>query len=104
MTPEFVVNVEQISTLDKRPRCVKSDSSRFVSSLSLRSRYAGEVNGMLIEMEGKTEGERGCLMETLIRAVRKACRDKDNIAHRAALWRATAMLIKTPGMYKEKEK
>ncbi|KAJ4431264.1 hypothetical protein ANN_19861 [Periplaneta americana] len=85
-----------ISTLDKRPRCVKSDSSRFVSSLSLRSRYAGEVNGMLIEMEGKSEGEKGNLMDTLIHAVRKACRDKDNIAHRAALWRATAMLINTP--------
>ena len=78
---------------------MKSDSSRFVSSLSLRSRYAGEVNGMLIEMEGKTEGERGCLMETLIHAVRKACRDKDNNAHRASLWRATAMLIKTPGIH-----
>ncbi|PSN41691.1 hypothetical protein C0J52_07710 [Blattella germanica] len=89
-----------ISTLDKRPRCVKSDSSRFVSSLSLRSRYAGEVNGMLIELEGKTDGEKGNLMGTLIMAVRKACRDKDNSAHRAALWRATAMLIKTPGVYR----
>lgn len=87
----------QINTLDKRPRCVKSDSSRFVSSLSLRSRYAGEVNGMLIELEGKSEGEKGSLIGTLIQAVRKACRNKDNKAHRAALWRATAMLINTPG-------
>lgn len=31
------------TALDKRPRCVKSDSSRFVSVLSVRSRYAGEV-------------------------------------------------------------
>lgn len=76
---------------------MKSDSSRFVSSLSLRSRYAGEVNGMLIELEGKSEGEKGNLIETLIQTVRRACHNKDNKAHRAALWRATAMLINTPG-------
>ncbi|XP_023707312.1 phosphatidylinositol 4-kinase alpha isoform X2 [Cryptotermes secundus] len=89
-----------INTLDKRPRCVKSDSSRFVSSLSLRSWYAGEVNGMLIELERKSEGEKGSLIGTLIQAVRKACHNEDNKAHRAALWRATAMLINTPGVYR----
>jgi hypothetical protein len=53
---------------------------------------------MLIELEGKSQGEKGNLIETLIQAVMKACRNKDNIAHRGALWRATAMLINTPGI------
>lgn len=67
-------------------------------SLSLRSRYAGEVNGMLIELEVNNQGEKGSLIETLIQDVMKACRSKDNVAHRAALWRATAMLVNTPGI------
>jgi hypothetical protein len=53
---------------------------------------------MLIELEGKSQGEKGSLINTLIQAVMKACHNKDNVAHRAALWRATAMLIKTPGI------
>jgi hypothetical protein len=77
---------------------VKSDTSHFVSSLSLRSQYTGEVNGMLFVLERKGEVEKGNLINMLIQAVRKACCNKDNIAHREALWRATAMLINTPGM------
>ena len=30
--------------LEKRPNCVKQDSSQLVSGLTLRSRYQGEVN------------------------------------------------------------
>jgi len=30
--------------LEKRPNCVKQDSSQMVSGLTLRSRYLGEVN------------------------------------------------------------
>ena len=30
--------------LEKRPNCVKQDSSQLVSGLTLRSRYLGEVN------------------------------------------------------------
>jgi hypothetical protein len=52
---------------------------------------------MLIELGRKSEGEKDSLIDTLIQAVRKACHNKDNEAHRAALWRATAMLINTPG-------
>ncbi|KAK7873127.1 hypothetical protein R5R35_006354 [Gryllus longicercus] len=89
------------SMLDKRPNCVKSDSSRFVSSLTLRSRYAGEVSGMLIELEGKGEVERNLLITRLIQAVWHACKQQDNTAHRGALWRATAMLISTPGAYRQ---
>ena len=87
----------QISTLDKQPHSLKSDS--FVASLCLRIRYVGEITGMLIQLEGKSEEEKDVLIDKLIQGVRKACRDKDNEAHRNALWRATAMLVNTPGIH-----
>ncbi|KAL0266294.1 UNVERIFIED_CONTAM: hypothetical protein PYX00_008881 [Menopon gallinae] len=80
------------STLDKRPRCVTSDSSRFVKSLSLRSRYMGEIIGLL------NQGNRNELSRELINKVWEACRMKDDSKHGAALWRVTAFLIMTPGM------
>lgn len=59
----------------------------------------GEISGMLIQLEGKSEEEKDVLIEKLIQAVRKACHDKDKEAHRNALWRATAMLVNTPGIH-----
>lgn len=59
----------------------------------------GEISGMLIQLEGKSEEEKNVLIETLIQAVRKACNDKNNEAHRNTLWRATAMLVNTPGIH-----
>nr|CAD7405817.1 unnamed protein product [Timema poppensis] len=84
------------SMLNKRPRCVKSDSSRFVSSLSLRSRYAGEIGGLLVDVTG--DDGRLKLIQHLIHSVWQACKQRSNAAHRGALWRATAMLISTPGI------
>nr|CAD7396811.1 unnamed protein product [Timema cristinae] len=84
------------SMLNKRPRCVKSDSSRFVSSLSLRSRYAGEIWGLLVDVTG--DDGRLKLIQHLIHSVWQACKQRSNAAHRGALWRATAMLISTPGI------
>ncbi|KAL4223436.1 Phosphatidylinositol 4-kinase alpha [Mactra antiquata] len=34
------------STLDRRPKCVTTDSSSFMANLSLRSRFMGEISGM----------------------------------------------------------
>ncbi|XP_052243319.1 phosphatidylinositol 4-kinase alpha-like isoform X4 [Dreissena polymorpha] len=34
------------STLERRPKCVTSDSSSFMANLSLRSRFMGEISGM----------------------------------------------------------
>lgn len=40
------------------------------------------------------------VVERLIEAVRRACQDRDDITHRGALWRATALLISMPGKFK----
>lgn len=40
------------------------------------------------------------VVERLIEAVRRACQDRDDIIHRGALWRATALLISMPGKFK----
>ncbi|XP_052799861.1 phosphatidylinositol 4-kinase alpha-like isoform X2 [Mya arenaria] len=34
------------STLERRPKCVTTDSSSFMANLSLRSRFMGEISGM----------------------------------------------------------
>lgn len=76
------------STLEKRPRCVKSDSSRFVSSVSLRSRFSGQVAGML-----QTGIPREKIIEKIIKDVKDSCKEESNAQHHNALWRATALLI-----------
>uniref|UniRef100_A0A8D8UEF4 1-phosphatidylinositol 4-kinase n=1 Tax=Cacopsylla melanoneura TaxID=428564 RepID=A0A8D8UEF4_9HEMI len=79
------------STLERRPHCVKSDASRFVSTLSVRSRFSGQVAGMLAG-----EGE-SAVLERVLEAVWSACRGQDNTAHYQALWTATALLISMKG-------
>lgn len=86
------------STLDKRPKCVKSDSSRFVSSLSLRSGYSGQIMGMLAASDGTPSDQ---LIDSLINDVWTACKQESNMAHEKALWKATAMLISLPGAHRK---
>lgn len=83
-----------VSTLDKRPRCVTSDSSRFVASLSMRSRYMGEVVGLL------NQGDRTKLTHELVDKVWEACDQKNDNMHGPALWRVTALLISNQGKNK----
>ncbi|GJQ75443.1 hypothetical protein Trydic_g23610 [Trypoxylus dichotomus] len=90
-------NIKNISLssgmLDKRPKCVKTDSSRFATVLNLRSRYSGELTGLLA---GYSEQDNTMLTDKLIGNVWQACKDRSDVAHRDALWRATAMLIHSP--------
>ncbi|XP_017786237.1 PREDICTED: phosphatidylinositol 4-kinase alpha isoform X2 [Nicrophorus vespilloides] len=79
--------------LDKRPKCVKNDTSKFITLLTLRSKYSGELTGLLAFCG---EEKREELTEQLLENVWSACKSRSDAAHREALWRATAMLISTP--------
>lgn len=79
----------------KKPTCVGSDTSRFVSVLCLRSKYAGEISGLLSVLED--EDKRG-LADRLVKDVWEACRKGGDDLHRGALWRATAYLILCSGV------
>ncbi|KAJ3651067.1 hypothetical protein Zmor_017128 [Zophobas morio] len=81
-----------ISTLEKRPKCVKSDSSKLMSTSAMRSKYIGEVIGMsaVYGSEGKA-----ALVDFILKKVWSACRERSDSEHRDALWQATALLIST---------
>lgn len=78
--------------LEKRVKCVKSDSSKMLTLMSKRSMYIGEVIGMLnaFGVAGKEKG-----MNMIIKSVWTAANERNDKAHRDALWHATALLIST---------
>lgn len=80
---------------NKRPRCVNSDTPRFVSVLCLRTRYAGEITGRLSTLD---EEDKKGLADCLIKDVWDACKERSDDKHRGALWRATAYLILCSGI------
>lgn len=82
------------STL-KRPHCINSDTSRFVSVLCLRSKYAGEISGLLSVLD---DDEKKGLADRLVKEVWAACKEKSDGKHRGTLWRATAYLILCSGV------
>lgn len=86
----------KMNTLEKRPRCVKSDSSMFVSSLRLRCKFSGLVSGMICEDRQQLE----VVIDGVIDAVSKAGKNECLAEHHDALWTATAMLISYSGMKK----
>lgn len=83
-----------ILPVNKRPNCVSSDTPKFVSVLCLRSKYAGEITGLLSVLN---EEDKKGLPDRLVKEVWDACRDRSDAKHRGALWRATAYLILCPG-------
>jgi len=80
-------------TLDKRPRCVKTDSSLYITTLGLRSHFAGIVAGMISAYENSPEQ----LVDNVIAKVWSACNNDINNMHHNALWTATALLISISG-------
>lgn len=90
-----VLHSNALPSINKLPSCVNSDTPRFVSVLCLRSKYAGEISGLLSVL---SENEKSGLTERLITAVWSACINKSDCEHRGALWRATAYLILCPGV------
>ena len=94
-------------TLDKLPSCVKCDSPRFISVLSNRNRYAGQVAGMMnclmpsspsfsSAVSAKQVEER--LSRQLMDEMERAVLKKDATAHRRSLWCVAALLIRTEGV------
>ncbi|XP_067636083.1 phosphatidylinositol 4-kinase alpha isoform X2 [Eurosta solidaginis] len=79
-----------LPSISKRPRCVNSNTPRFVSVLCLRSKYAGEISGLLSVL---SEEDKAGLADRLVKDVWDACAEKSDARHRGALWRATAYLI-----------
>ncbi|XP_063368926.1 phosphatidylinositol 4-kinase alpha isoform X2 [Cydia amplana] len=80
------------AALDKRPSCVTQDSAALLAVVSQRSRYAGEVAGA-VAAEGGGEAALWRVGARLHTALKDACSSESETAHRAALWRATALLV-----------
>ncbi|KAL0867906.1 hypothetical protein ABMA27_008587 [Loxostege sticticalis] len=80
------------AALDKRPPCVTQDSAALLAVVSQRSRYAGEVAGAVFA-EGGGEAALWRVGARLHTALKEACSSGSETAHRAALWRATALLV-----------
>lgn len=80
------------AALDKRPLCVTQDSAALLAVVSQRSRYAGEIAGA-VTAEGGGEAALWRVGARLHTALRDACASGSETAHRAALWRATALLV-----------
>ncbi|XP_045467840.1 phosphatidylinositol 4-kinase alpha [Harmonia axyridis] len=78
-----------ISTLEKRPKCVKSDSSKLMLTSSLRAKYTGEIQGMMTVYCSHPND----LDDTILKKVWKSCKEKQDHLHNEALWQATALLI-----------
>ncbi|XP_047033201.1 phosphatidylinositol 4-kinase alpha isoform X2 [Helicoverpa zea] len=80
------------AALDKRPPCVTQDSAALLAVVSQRSRYAGEIAGA-VSAEGGGEAALWRVGARLHSALRDACTSGSETSHRAALWRATALLV-----------
>ncbi|KAG6449776.1 hypothetical protein O3G_MSEX006205 [Manduca sexta] len=80
------------AALDKRPPCVTHDSAALLAVVSQRSRYAGEIAGAVMA-EGGGEAAVWRVGARLHASLREACTGGSETAHRAALWRATALLV-----------
>lgn len=67
-------------------------TARFVSVLCLRSKYTGEISGLLTILDD--EGKRG-LPDRLSNDIWQATKENNVTKYKGALWRATAYLIPT---------
>lgn len=90
--------------MDKRPRGPKGASSWLFSMMAMRLWHAGEVAGMVALARSEfpahqmsIEKSRMTVVNQLIDDVWHACRENNDLQHRGALWRATALLISMPG-------
>nr|XP_058953334.1 phosphatidylinositol 4-kinase alpha-like [Pocillopora verrucosa] len=81
--------------LEKRPKCVKQDTSQVVSGLTLRSRYLGEISGireLLTSQTSKNKDVNETLSAMLNKQLEEAKSGKED-AFVAAMFRASAFLV-----------
>ncbi|KAL5017409.1 hypothetical protein ScPMuIL_006998 [Solemya velum] len=76
-----------VSTLERRPNCVKTDSSNFMANLSLRSHYSGQVSGM------RSVCADCDLTKLLCQKLEATCLESDSEACKQAMFRVCALLI-----------
>ncbi|XP_059147060.1 phosphatidylinositol 4-kinase alpha-like [Physella acuta] len=81
------------ASLDRRPSCVHSESSSFMANLSIRSRYLGEVNGMLDMCE-----DWATIEEKMCEKLHNAYLNGDVAVAKVSMLRITALQIKRPGI------
>ncbi|XP_074644001.1 phosphatidylinositol 4-kinase alpha-like [Tubulanus polymorphus] len=84
-------------TLDKRPNCVKNDSSNFMANLNMRSRFMGQVIGMRDVFQDDEDG----LVKRLIHDIELACTNKDPAKFRQSIFRVCALLILLKGTHRQ---
>lgn len=87
--------------MPEKPGSVRGELSHMMSSLSLRSRSAGEVAGLVAGLQ--QHGELGAyerLAEVLVIAIWDACKRCSDAEHATCLWRSTALLICAPGLHR----
>lgn len=83
------------SSTKSNKKLQNSETSRFVSVLCLRSKYAGEISGLLSVLSSE---EKKGLADKLVSDIWEACVQKDNEKHRGAVWRAAGYLILCSGI------
>lgn len=79
-------------SVSQKTTITSKGTSKFVSVLCARSKYTGEIAGLLSIME---EHDKLNLADKLTNDVWNASKQKNEMKHRGALWRATAYLIQT---------
>jgi phosphatidylinositol 4-kinase A len=82
----------QESVSQKTSLITSKGTSKFVSVLCSRSKYTGEIAGLLSVMD---DDEKTNLAEKLIKDIWDAAKERNEFKHNGALWRGTAYLIQS---------
>ncbi|EDO42545.1 predicted protein [Nematostella vectensis] len=91
------------AALDKRPSCVKKGLDQVPSGLTIRSRYQGEIVGMMAMVEAQSKDVRD-VSTKLCRVLNKQLQDSVTVAGEAyvsAMFKASAFLVTTKDVDKQ---
>ncbi|XP_076062775.1 phosphatidylinositol 4-kinase III alpha isoform X2 [Oratosquilla oratoria] len=94
----FSMYNHQTSTLDKRNKAGHDLTSSFMKGLSLRTRFQGEISGLLFIMTDEQQQTK--LVAKVIEDIKDNSAKKNEVQFRQGLWRATGLLIATKGVHR----